>query len=624
MKFHYIDKIKSPDELKRICRDNESAKEAIADELRKYIIDVVTKNGGHLASNLGVIEITLALHLTFCSPRDSIVFDVGHQCYAHKILTGRFSEFETLRKKDGISGFPKRTESEHDAFNTGHSGTSVSAALGIARAKALCGDKSKTVALIGDGSMTSGMVFEALDDVGQSGLPIIIVLNDNSMAISKTVGALGSHLSRMRTSRKYINFKARTNDVLRKVPKVGEPIAKFLEKCKNLVKYIFVPNVIFENMGLTYIGTVDGHDINALTRALQIAGNSERPVIIHAVTRKGKGYPPAENDAEKYHGVSAASGAKKSAVSNSKVVGEKLVQLAKENEKIVAITAAMPSGTGLIPFSETYPERFFDVGIAEQHAVTVAAGMATHGILPFVAVYSTFFQRAYDQILHDVCLQNLPVVLGVDRAGLVGDDGETHHGVYDIAYLLTMPNMCIMSPSCMYELREMLELAFRIKRPVAVRYSRGSLPEREDAKPVVFGRWETLRTPGQITIIATGRMVDICIPVADNLGIGLVNARFINPVDYEAISHICRSAKIVFTVEDGITVSGFGARITQLLSDKDVHVYNLGVPSKPVPHASVAQQDELCGISGTAVLRKIKEKAALHGVYVYDSESGKI
>ena len=624
MKFHYIDKIKSPDELKRICRDNESAKEAIADELRKYIIDVVTKNGGHLASNLGVIEITLALHLTFCSPRDSIVFDVGHQCYAHKILTGRFSEFETLRKKDGISGFPKRTESEHDAFNTGHSGTSVSAALGIARAKALCGDKSKTVALIGDGSMTSGMVFEALDDVGQSGLPIIIVLNDNSMAISKTVGALGSHLSRMRTSRKYINFKARTNDVLRKVPKVGEPIAKFLEKCKNLVKYIFVPNVIFENMGLTYIGTVDGHDINALTRALQIAGNSERPVIIHAVTRKGKGYPPAENDAEKYHGVSAASGAKKSAVSNSKVVGEKLVQLAKENEKIIAITAAMPSGTGLIPFSETYPERFFDVGIAEQHAVTVAAGMATHGILPFVAVYSTFFQRAYDQILHDVCLQNLPVVLGVDRAGLVGDDGETHHGVYDIAYLLTMPNMCIMSPSCMYELREMLELAFRIKRPVAVRYSRGSLPEREDAKPVVFGRWETLRTPGQITIIATGRMVDICIPVADNLGIGLVNARFINPVDYEAISHICRSAKIVFTVEDGITVSGFGARITQLLSDKDVHVYNLGVPSKPVPHASVAQQDELCGISGTAVLRKIKEKAALHGVYVYDSESGKI
>lgn len=606
MELNYLDRIDSPEDLKKICASDPDAVYKIADELRSYIIEVVTLNGGHLASNLGVIEITLAMHLIFKSPMDTIVFDVGHQSYAHKILTGRRDEFATLRKKDGISGFPKRSESEHDAFNTGHSSTSISAALGIARAKKLKGDESHTIAVIGDGSITGGMAFEALNDVGQSELPLIVLLNDNEMAISNTVGALGTHLSKLRTSRKYLKFKRSTSSFLKKIPLVGDKLSLSLEKLKNRIKYFIIPDVIFESMGLAYIGPIDGHDIKALQKAFLIAERSERPVLIHAVTVKGKGYPPAETDAEKYHGISGRKAAKSSG-SNSKTVGETLCLLAREDEGIVAVTAAMLSGTGLLPFSKEFPDRFFDVGIAEQHAVTMAAGAATKGLRPFVAIYSTFLQRAYDQILHDVCLQRLPVVFGIDRAGLVGDDGETHQGVYDIAYLLTMPNMTIMSPSTTDELKTMTELAFRINRPVAVRYNRGCLPERETKVKVVFGRWEIMNPVSEITVIATGRLVETARRVAKEFHIGLVNARFINPIDYSVMGEIKNKARIVITLEDGIASAGFGVKIAQKLSEDNIAVYNMGVPHRPIPQGSIREQDEMCGISEGALVRRLRE-----------------
>lgn len=606
MELNYLDRINSPEDLRRICESDPDAVYKIAEELRSYIIEVVTLNGGHLASNLGVIEITLALHLIFKSPMDTIVFDVGHQSYAHKILTGRRDEFITLRKKDGISGFPKRSESEHDAFNAGHSSTSISAALGIARAKKLKGDISHTIAVIGDGSITGGMAFEALNDVGQSELPLIVLLNDNEMAISNTVGALGTHLSKLRTSRKYLNFKRSTSSFLKKIPLVGDKLSLFLEKLKNKIKYFIIPDVIFESMGLTYIGPIDGHDIKALQKAFLIAERSERPVLIHSVTVKGKGYPPAETDAEKYHGISGRKAAK-SANSNSKIIGETLCSLAREDGSIAAVTAAMLSGTGLMPFSKEFPDRFFDVGIAEQHAVTMAAGAATKGLKPFVAIYSTFLQRAYDQILHDVCLQKLPVVFGVDRAGLVGDDGETHQGVYDIAYLLTMPNMTIMSPATTDELKAMTELAFKINRPVAIRYNRGCLPERETKVKVVFGRWEIINPVSEITVVATGRLVETARKVADKFYIGLVNARFINPIDYSVMGEIKNKARIVITLEDGIASAGFGVKITQKLSEDNIAVYNMGVPHRPIPQGSIKEQDEMCCISEESLIKRLKE-----------------
>lgn len=605
MEFTYLDKINAPSDLQRLYNENPCVIDSIAQELRNYIIEVVIKNGGHLASNLGVIELTLALHLVFDTPRDTIVFDVGHQSYAHKILTGRRDDFVSLRTCNGINGFPKRSESVHDAFNTGHSSTSISAALGIARAKQASGDNSHTIAVIGDGSIAGGMAFEALNDVGQSEIPLIIILNDNEMAISGTVGAVGSHLSRIRASRHYVNLKRKTNAFLNKIPVVGKKLSGFLERTKNKIKYFLLPNVIFDTMGITYIGPIDGHDVKALQRVLSIAKEYHKPVIIHAVTKKGKGYAPAETDAEKYHGVSAAA-SKKKTTSNSKLVGEALIRLAGTNEKIVAVTAAMPSGTGLILFEQSYPDRFFDVGIAEQHAVTMAAGMASFGLRPYVAIYSTFLQRAYDQILHDVCLQKLPVVFGIDRAGLVGDDGETHQGVYDIAYLLTMPNMCIMSPSSQFELCEMLQLSFELDRPTAIRYNRGLLSDRQSTQPVKFGCWETIRPITSACIIATGRLLDNAIETAEALNIGLLNARFIAPVDLAAMSEIRKNTRVVITLEDGITTSGFGAYISQLLSKDNIKVYNFGVPPHPIAQGSVAQQDEMCGISTAALIKRIR------------------
>lgn len=605
MEFKYLNKINSPDDLKALYRSNPDCLNTIAEELRAYITEVVIQNGGHLASNLGVVEITLALHLFFDSPKDTIVFDVGHQSYAHKILTGRRDLFPTLRTANGISGFPKRSESEHDAFDTGHSSTSISAALGIARAKKLSGDNSHTIAVIGDGAMTGGMALEALNDVGESDLPIIIILNDNEMSISNTVGALGNHLSRLRSSDKYLTLKRKTGDFLNKIPFIGKASYTALERLKKRMKSFLLPSVIFETMGLAYVGTVDGHSMKDLQRAIIYAKSYRKPIVLHTITVKGKGYPPAETDAEKYHGVSAAASAVKS-TSNSKIVGETLIELAKSDDKLIAVTAAMPSGTGLLPFAKEYPNRFFDVGIAEQHAVTMSAGACAYGLSPYVAIYSTFLQRAYDQLLHDVCLQNIPVVFGIDRAGLVGDDGETHQGVYDIAYLSTLPNMCIMSPSSPDELRAMIRLAFELKRPTAIRYNRGLLPARDSETPIEFGKWECIVPIKRVNIIATGRLVDTAIKVAHEISVGVINARFINPIDFIMLNEVKRHSDIIITLEDGITVSGFGAKIAQLLSRDNVRVYNFGVPPHPIDQGSVAQQDDKCGISVRALTERIK------------------
>ena len=593
--YSYINKINSPDDLKRICFDNPQTINTISTELRRLIIEVVTQNGGHLASSLGVVEITLALHLMFNAPKDTIIFDVGHQCYAHKILTGRYEQFYTLRQANGISGFPKREESIYDAFNTGHSSTSVSAALGVARAKIINGDKSHTGAVIGDGSITGGMSFEALNDVGQSKIPIIVILNDNEMAISGTVGALGAYLSKLRTSHCYISFKQNTVNFINNIPLIGKSVFRFAERLKNKIKFFLIPDVMFESMGLAYIGPIDGHDIKALEKAFTIAKKSERPIIIHAVTKKGKGYLPAETDSEKYHGISGKT-ARKKALTNSKIVGETLIELANKDKSIVAVTAAMPTGTGLSKFGELFPERFFDVGIAEQHAVTMAAGMATQGIKPIVAVYSTFLQRAYDQILHDVCLQRLPVVFGIDRAGLVGDDGETHQGVYDIAYLLTMPSLVIASPSTTSELREMISLCFTLNCPCAIRYNRGCLPDTNHINPVVFGKWEIISALCDVNIVATGRMVQTAVNLSEKYHIGVVNARFISPMDFDTLLELKKKSKVVITLEDGIVTGGFGAKIAQFYSRDNIKVYNKVVISIPIHQGTVEQQDKLCGL----------------------------
>ena len=604
-----LNRINSPEDIKNLNSDEDKI---LAKEIREKIVDVVSRNGGHLASNLGVVELTIALHKVFNSPDDKIIFDVGHQVYPHKIITGRKDKLDTLRKNNGLSGFPKREESFHDVFNTGHASTSISAALGIMRANKICGKNDSVVAVIGDGSLTGGLAFEGLNDAGQSGLPLIVVLNDNDMAISKSVGALSHTLTNMRSSIKYQNIKGNIKNKLGSIPAIGKGIVRFIERVKRRIKYMLVPNVFFESMGFAYIGPVDGHDIKELTIALKKAKAFNRPTIVHAVTIKGMGYEPAQNNPSKFHGIGAfdkESGEvkNKAKTSNSKEFAKTLIEIAEKNDKVVAITAAMPDGTGLIEFAKRFPDRFFDVGIAEQHAVTMAAGMASGGIKPVVAIYSTFLQRAYDEILHDVCLQKLPVMLAVDRAGLVGDDGETHQGVYDIAYLLTMPNMIIMSPSSVEELRNMIRLGTELDSPCAVRYNKGLLESsKNDAEEIIVGKWKKIKDINAITVIATGRLVQVAKNACDE-DVGLINARFINPMDKEMLDEIGASAKKVITIEDGIASSGMGIRISEYLSHYGVETYCMGVRTEPVVQGKVSEQDELCHMTCEDIKNKIDE-----------------
>lgn len=605
-----LDSIHSIEDFKRIDRKDLPR---LAAEIRSFLVEKVSHTGGHLASNLGVVELTIALHRAFDSPQDKIIFDVGHQAYVHKIITGRVAEFERLRQMDGISGFPKRTESPHDAFGTGHASTSISAALGILRAERMLGGTGSVVALVGDGALTGGLCFEALNDAGQSKQPLIVVLNDNDMSISHNVGALNRSLSRMRTSRSYRRFKHNTAEFLRKLPKVGARMFGDALRLKNRIKYFLIPNVLFEEIGFTYLGPVDGHDIDTLIEVFARAKQLESPVIIHAVTKKGKGYALAEQNPEKFHGIGKfdrdtgqVNGSAQE--SNSSVFSRTLCSLARTDSRIVAITAAMLQGTGLDRFGAEFPDRFFDVGIAEAHAVTMAAGMAAAGARPVVAIYSTFLQRAYDQILHDVCLQSLPVVFAIDRAGLVGEDGETHQGVYDIAFLRMMPGITVLSPASQEELAEMLRLALMNNGPVAIRYNRGALLSHPITQPVQIGKWEELLPlfQSKVVLIASGRLVKNALEACAGLPVALINARSIKPMDDALLLHVAAHGMPVITLEDGVISGGFGEAVQAKIGHV-VEVIACGVTETPVRHGSIAEQDALCGLNTEGIRKTILE-----------------
>ena len=593
--------LESPRELQKMDIDQLNE---LAANIRSYIVSVVSQNGGHLSSNLGVVELTIALHYCFDFSKDRLVFDVGHQSYVHKLLTGRAPQFPTLRTKGGISGFPKRSESGYDAFNVGHSSTAISAALGMLRAMRLKGDfESRAVALVGDGALTGGLAYEAMDDAGEKELPLIVALNDNKMSIAGNVGGMSAHLSKLRTSKSYKRFKRTFSGRLKKIPLVGRGISDALERFKNRIKYFVLPNVLFEEIGFTYAGPFDGHNIADLIEIFEHAKHNvkDKPILIHVVTQKGRGYAPAEENPEKFHGVGKFNiddGATKSGNNNSRVFANELCRIAEKNPKVVAITAAMTSGTGLTVFKERFPDRFFDVGIAEQHGVTMAAGMAAEGLRPVFAVYSTFLQRGYDQLLHDVCLQKLPVVFGIDRAGLVGADGETHQGVYDIAYFSTLPRgIKLFSPSSTNELCAMLDYALTLDGPCAIRYNRGLLPERECCKDVPLDEWEIIQKPRRVTVAATGRLLRNAIDACEGLDVGIMNARLLCPIEDKHIE-LLQNTRCLITIEDGNADTGFGAQLSRLAAERGtMRVINLGVPNVPIEAASIAEQDEFCGLT---------------------------
>ncbi len=595
-----LSKIDNIDDIKKL---NVEQLDQLSGEIRNLIINTISKTGGHLASNLGVVELTLALHKTFDSPKDKIIWDVGHQAYVHKIITGRKEQFSTIRQYGGLSGFPKKKESEHDVFETGHSSTSISAGIGFAVARDVLGNDNEVVTVIGDGAMTAGMAFEALNHAGDIGTKIIVILNDNKMSIARNVGGLSSYLDRIRTTSTYSRMKEDVETLLNSIPAIGKKMYKTAERAKDSLKYFLVPGVLFEELGFKYLGPVNGHSINEMIKAFKRAKKVDGPVIVHTVTKKGKGYKPSEDKPGKYHSApkfDIQTGKPLNQLNKkkySKVFGEKLVKLAEKNNDIVAITAAMPSGTGLNTFKKKYPKRFFDVGIAEQHGVTLAAGIASQGLKPFYAVYSTFLQRGYDQIIHDVCLQNLPVVFGIDRAGLVGNDGETHHGVFDFSYLSHMPNITIMAPKDEYELEKMMELALKCKTPVAIRYPRGycsQICNEDNFNEISIGKPEVLKKGKNIAIIAIGKMVENALKVYKSLkevdvDITIVNGRFIKPINEEIINNIAKEHKVIITMEDNVKSGGFGSVINNILINNNygTDVVNIGLPDEFVEHGNV-------------------------------------
>ena len=607
MSDRILDTINGIEDFKALSEDKLPA---LCEELRAFLIEHVSKTGGHLASSLGAVELIVAMHYVFDSPTDKLVFDVGHQAYVHKILTGRKDAFDTLRMENGISGFPKHSESEHDAFDTGHASTAISASLGLARAKKLKGEPGTVVALVGDGAMTGGLSFEGLDDAGRERIPLLIVLNDNQMSISQNVGGIKNSLTLMRSNRVYNAFKRRVIAVL-ETSHFGKMLGRRLENLKNRIKRFFAPNLPFEEFGILYLGPIDGHDVHRIIKYLRRAKALNKPIVLHALTTKGKGYP-FENP-EKFHGIApfevmTGKVSPQKQKSCSEVFGETMMRLAEKDPRIVAITAAMPSGTGLSEFAKAYPDRFFDVGIAEAHAVTMAAGLARGGMRPFVAVYSSFLQRAYDSLLHDVCLQNLPVVIGVDRAGLVGADGETHQGVFDPAFLSTLPHFAVYSPSSQSELVAMLEMAAERSEPCAVRYPRGSLPDVPMKTPLVFGKWE-IAEPLQDTVIVThGTLLPLGKWIAKKHGTGLVNARFLQPVDDALIAYFKEHGTRILVMEEN-TVS-LGEKLA--LAANPCRVRSISLPTEPIPHATVTRQREWYGLTEehvSAVLKELMEEA---------------
>jgi len=616
-----LETIAHPADLKTLSADQLLA---LAEEIRTFLLQTVSETGGHLGSNLGAVELTLALHYCFNSPSDKIVWDVGHQAYTHKLLTGRRERFATQRQYKGISGFPKRSESEHDAFGVGHSSTSISAALGMAVANDLNHTHNRAIAVIGDGSLTGGIAFEGLNQAGHLKKNLIVVLNDNEMSISKNVGAFSAFISRKMTTRRVRELKREMQGLLSNIPAFGKDILQFAKRAEHSLKGFLTPGALFEALGFDYIGPLDGHDLPNLIEVFKAAGDYEGPLLVHVMTTKGKGYKPAEETPAKFHGVGAfnletgTTPAKAAAPSYTEVFGRTLVELASHDPKVVAITAAMPDGTGLNFFAEALPDRFFDVGIAEQHGVCFAAGLAADGYKPVAAIYSTFMQRAYDQVFHDVCLQHLPVVIAMDRGGLVGDDGPTHHGVFDFSFLRHLPGLTLMAPKDENELRHMLKTALALNAPVALRYPRGAgygVKLDQELQVLPPGKGELLREGSDLTIVAIGSTVMPALQAAEKIasqGItaGVINARFVKPLDTELILEQARITGRIITVEENALQGGFGSAVLEMLQDNgasQIKVKRLGIPDRYIEQGPQAQLRKDVGIDAEGIEQAAKE-----------------
>lgn len=603
-----LEKINSPKDLKKLTIEE---KEILSQEIRDLIIDVTSKNGGHVASNLGVVELTIALHSVFNTPKDKIVWDVGHQCYVHKILTGRKNEFQNIRQLGGISGFPKICESEYDNFNTGHSSTSISIATGMARARDIQKEDYEVIAVIGDGSLTGGMALEALNDAGSSKTNVTVVLNDNEMSISRNVGGIPLYLSKLRTKTGYTRSNRKIKEITGKIPFIGKPIISFAHYTKQIIKRAVFHNMYFEDIGFTYLGPVDGHNIKKLEDILERSKKIKGPVLIHVVTKKGKGYTLAEENPDKFHGISAynkETGEVKKSKNYSKVFGEKLVEMATKDSKIVAVTAAMRDGTGLKEFSENFPDRFFDVGIAEQHALGLIAGMARGGLKPVLPIYSSFLQRGYDQIIHDIALSKIPVTVCIDRAGIVGNDGETHQGIFDLSFLSSIPNIVIMAPKNFEELDKMLEFGVNLKKPVFIRYPRGGENFLfEKTENIELGKAEVIQEGTDLSIIAIGNMVGRAKEVAKLMpekSVEIINARFLKPLDEETILNSIRKTKHCVTIEDNLLKGGLSSAVTEAINKsdiEDVKIKSFGYDDTFVEHGTVKELENKYGLSAEKI-----------------------
>ena len=615
-----LEQIHEPADLKKLSYRQ---LRQLADELRAEIMKVVSDRGGHLASNLGVVELTLAIHYVFDAPEDKLVLDVGHQSYAHKLLTGRYEAFQRLRQQGGASGFPQMEESEYDAFTAGHASTAISAALGMARTRDIMRGDYNVVALVGDGALTGGMCYEALNDAGQSNTRMVVVLNDNAMSIAPNVGAMSRYLTGLRQSKGYLAVKQGVRSRLEKLPVLGAPLFHFLEKIRNVIRSLFVDGQFFAALGFKYIGPVDGHDLKQLIKVLRRSKDDDQPLLIHVVTQKGKGYQPAEAHPDHFHGVAPfyiESGAQKkeSGIAAGKVAARELAELAESDIRICAITAAMPNGTGMDEFQRVHPERFFDVGIAEEHAVTMAAGMASQGMKPYVAIYSTFLQRAYDQIMMDVCRNGLPVTFLIDRAGLIGADGATHQGVFDLSYLRSIPDLIVAAPRDIRDLKKLVELSRDVNAPMAIRYPRDIEdmgPGIQSQRDFAVGQWELLSAGSDVMIFAVGHMVQLSMQAAIELmgkGIsaGVVDARFVAPMDLNMLREQAGKVRLVVTVEENVISGGFGEGVLEVLSAAGigVPVMTLGVPDRFIGHARVSQQLEACGLTPQGIARSIHKR----------------
>ena len=616
-----LETIEKPNDIKNIAKEDYGE---LAQEIRDFLIEKISVTGGHLGSNLGAVELTMALHLSLNLPEDKVIWDVGHQSYTHKILTGRREGFESLRQFHGMSGFPKRKESECDVFDTGHSSTSISAGLGLVKARDIKGDKSTIISVIGDGSLTGGMAYEALNNAAKLETNFIVILNDNNMSISENVGGVSKYLNNIRTANSYLDLKEGIYNALLGT-KRGDSTINRIRKAKSSFKQLVIPGMFFEDMGITYLGPVDGHDIPGLVRVINEAKRVKGAVMIHAITQKGKGYLPAERHPARFHGAepfdieTGIPSHPRTVANYTDIFSTVMCKLGQRDERIVAITAAMPDGTGLKRFRNMYPDRFFDVGIAEEHAVTFAAGLAAGGLKPIVAVYSSFLQRAYDQILHDVCIQNLPVVFAIDRAGLVGSDGETHQGIFDFTYLSGIPNMHICAPKNKWELSDMLKFAVKFDAPIAIRYPRGTAYEglKEYRAPIELGKAEWIYKEWEIALLAVGSMVKTAETVRDELkkqgrAVSLVNARFVKPIDEEAIKEACRDHMLVVTMEENVLSGGYGEKVLDYMNREGFknQFLSISIPDAYVEHGNVELLKQEIGIDAVSIVERILKALA--------------